>query len=121
MAEANEANSVNNVFQGMLSGGYVAREQNLLIFSDSPGINQVRRDLDKTISEVTEPGVFKYVPDEDSRRSMRVTALNAAKDFWTKKLEDLVLPSNAVTLGRSRITEITQRLEELVKPPETPK
>lgn len=124
MAEASEANpSLNRVLQGQLYKAYVYHEEVLftLLRGHAVGVDQARS-LDRTLEE-TEQAIFKRgVFSEEERRLMRVKALSDVRDFWTKTLEDPNLPStsNAATMGRSRITEITQRLEELAKPPENP-
>ncbi|MFH0937035.1 MAG: hypothetical protein V1808_01955 [Candidatus Daviesbacteria bacterium] len=121
MAEVKEPLVPERFFRSQLSAAYIHHEEQLLFHSNRPGkLDQVREDIDKTLSEVTERGIFKCVPDEDSRRSMRETALDAAKDFWIKKLEEPGLSANAAAFGRGRIIEITQGLEELAKSPDNP-
>lgn len=71
-------------------------------------------------SDIGEQIVLLFVPEEDKRNAIREAALNAAKDFWTKKLETPDTPPDAVILGRRRITQISQKLEEFSKPPENP-
>lgn len=102
-------------FQSQLSTAYINHEMNLLISSDRQGFDQIREGFDRTLSEITERGIFKYVPGEDDRRTMREGALNVAKDFWIKKLEEPGLSSKAINLGKERIIEINQKLQELAK------
>ena len=122
MAEATGSHPPKEFFQKQLSSAYIQYEESLLLsHSSRPGVvDHLRESYEQTLSKVTERNIFKSIPDEDQRKSMRETALNAAKDFWTKKLEEPGLPTNATTLGRERITEITQKLEELNKPLQNP-
>lgn len=121
MAEAKGGDPyLERAVQETLSGGYVSREESLFGLLRIPGgVDQGKKDIVEAI-EITRQGVFKHVPDNDKRRQMEEVALNAAKDFWVKKLEESGLPTNAATLGRERIAEISERLEELAKPPENP-
>ncbi len=123
MAEAAEGKplpGIERALQSIISGSYISYEEQLLLLSKNPGaIDQVRQLLDQTL-KTSEKRVFKHVPEEDKRRLLRETALNAARDFWTEKLKDSGLPTTTVMFGRERLTEITQRLEQLNKPPQNP-
>lgn len=102
---------------------YVHNEETLLVRSTTPPqfIDKTIEDQERILSEVSEAGIFKLFPtDENERRRMREGALNAAKEFWVNKLEEPNLAGDAAAFGRRRISEITQKVEELNRPPQNP-
>lgn len=68
--------------------------------------------------ELGEEIILMFIPDEEERHSIKEEAIKVTKDFWAKKLEEPDLPADVVMLGRRRITQITQKLEDFTKPSE---
>lgn len=111
------------VAQETLSGSYVMGEEHLLRTSRLVGSNvdQLKRETNKLVAD-SKLTFFKLMSElaDNDRGKIEETALKAAKDFWVKKLNEPDLPANAAVLGRERIAEITQKLEELNQPPKNP-
>lgn len=65
--------------------------------------------------------ILSLIDDSEKRRKIHQEALNAAKIYWDQTLVQPDNPTDVVMLGRRRLTQITQRLEEFTRPPEAPK
>lgn len=73
------------------------------------------------VLEAFEAQVLSSVNGSQRRHDLRIEALNSAKVYWEKTLVRPDNPSDLIMLGRRRLTQITQRLEEFTRPPEAPK
>lgn len=73
--------------------------------------------------QVAELGVDKILkivgatPEEGKR--IRSQALQEARDYWVDRLTQPDLTPNEVLLGRRRVTQLTEKLDKLNKPPST--
>ena len=107
--------------QEQLVAAYIHNEQSLLAQVGLPLTKQAIEDQERILSEVSEASIFSaFSVDGGKKAEMRQIALKASEDFWMEKLTDPNLSANAVAFGQNRKAEITQRLEELAKPPENP-
>lgn len=86
--------------------------------------------FDSTISQtcssdqMTEIGIDRILetvgatPEE--RQTIRSQALQEAKDYWVDRLTQPNLEPNEIMLGHKRITQITEKLDNLNQPPPAP-